>query len=103
MFHSLPGDHRPLIRFTLDGEEQVAAAGISVAAAVLSIRQTSRRSVISGEKRGPYCMMGICFDCLMRIDGEPNRQTCQVILEPGMQISTQSGSATLKFELAEDE
>lgn len=103
MFHNLAGDHRPLIQFTLDGEAQVAVACISVAAAVLSIRPTSRHSVISGEKRGPYCMMGICFDCLMRIDGVPNRQTCQVILQAGMQISTQIGSASLEFEPEEDE
>ena len=53
--------------------------GASAAAAVLlaglpSIRDTP----VGGGERAPYCMMGVCFDCLAEIDGVPNRQSCMV-------------------------
>ena len=64
--------------------------GASAAAAVLvagfrSIRETP----VGGSERAPYCMMGICFDCLAEIDGVPNRQSCMVEARPGMQIRRQ--------------
>ena len=37
----------------------------------------------------PYCMMGVCFDCLAEIDGVPNRQSCMVEARPGMRIRRQ--------------
>ena len=30
----------------------------------------TRTSPISGYRRGPYCMMGVCFECLVEIDGD---------------------------------
>ena len=41
--------------------------------------------------RAPYCMIGVCFDCLMKIDGEPNRQACLVTVKEGMKIERQVG------------
>jgi len=43
-------------------------------AGLSSIRETP----VGTSERGPYCMMGICFDCLAEIDGMPNRQSCMV-------------------------
>lgn len=67
--------------------------GASAAAAVLvaglgSIRDTP----VSGNGRAPYCLMGICFDCLAEIDGVPNRRSCMVTTRPGMRISRQRGA-----------
>ncbi len=91
MFKTLTTVRRNLIRFTLDGQFHQASAGISVAAALLTVIRVSRRSVVSGRARGPYCMMGTCFDCLVCIDGEPNQQACMVTLREGMKIETQPG------------
>lgn len=41
--------------------------------------------------RGPYCMMGVCFDCLVTIDGTGNQQGCQIRVRPGMRVETQNG------------
>ena len=41
----------------------------------------TRRSAAAA--RAPYCMMGVCFDCLAEIDGMPNRQSCMVAAAPG--------------------
>jgi predicted molibdopterin-dependent oxidoreductase YjgC len=50
----------------------------------------TRRSPVSHEPRAPYCMMGVCFECLMVIDGVPSRQACMVRVRPGMRIERQT-------------
>ena len=42
--------------------------------------------------RAPYCMMGVCFECLLEIDGVANRQACLVTVQPGMKIRSQEGA-----------
>ena len=66
--------------------------GTSAAAAVLLSGVTSLRDTpLSGSPRAPYCMMGICFECLAEIDGVANRQSCMVTAQPGMRIRRQPG------------
>ena len=51
-------------------------AGASAAAAVLFAGFDSiRKTPVEGCERAPYCMMGVCFDCLAEIDGVANRQS----------------------------
>jgi hypothetical protein len=59
-----------------------SAAAAVLAAGFLSIRETP----VTGAERAPYCMMGVCFDCLAEIDGVPNRQSCMVEVRAGMRI-----------------
>jgi predicted molibdopterin-dependent oxidoreductase YjgC len=85
---------RPLARVavTIDGAPFEACAGDTVAAALLlSGRTTTRRSPVSGAPRGPYCLMGVCFECLVTIDGVGNRQGCLVEVAGGMVIETGAG------------
>lgn len=80
------------VSFTIDGRPVSARAGDSVAAALLANGVTAcRNTPVSGAARGPYCMMGVCFDCLVTIDGTGNRQGCQVRVAPGMAVETQNG------------
>ena len=66
--------------------------GRSVAAALLAAGvQRFRATPVSGAPRAPYCMMGVCFDCLVTIDGVGNRQGCLVPVAEGMQIEIQKG------------
>ena len=48
-----------------------------------------RTTPISGSARAPYCMMGICFECLLEIDGLQNVQGCMTQVKEGMQIQRQ--------------
>src|SRR4051812_29861557 len=74
------------IRFSYEGREIVARPGDSVAAALLAAGETSLRATpVSGAPRAPYCMMGVCFDCLMDIDGVGNRQACLTPATAGLQ------------------
>lgn len=58
-----------------------------VAAGTLSWRTTR----VAGAPRGLFCGIGICFDCLVTVDGHPNQRACLVLAERGMQVSTQDG------------
>lgn len=74
------------------GQAVQARAGDSVAAAMLAAGLASCRSTpVTGAPRAPYCLMGVCFDCLVQIDGEANRQACLVPVRDGMVVQPQSG------------
>jgi NADH dehydrogenase/NADH:ubiquinone oxidoreductase subunit G len=36
--------------------------------------------------------MGICYDCLVMIDGQPNQQGCMIPVRSGMTIERQLGA-----------
>jgi predicted molibdopterin-dependent oxidoreductase YjgC len=92
MFKKLHDDGAGCVTVTIDGREVRVPAGESVAAAALIHGlQPFRTSAVSGAPRAPYCMMGACFDCLVEIDGTPNRQACQVRVAEGMAIKRQDG------------
>ena len=66
-------------------------AGASAAAAVLAAGFDSiRESPVDRSERAPYCMMGVCFDCLAEIDGVANRQSCIIVVRPGIRINRQT-------------
>ena len=92
MFKKLHDDGAARVTVTIDGHEIRVPAGETVAAAALihGLRPF-RTSAVSGAPRAPYCMMGVCFDCLVEIDGTPNRQACQVRVAEGMTIRRQDG------------
>lgn len=74
-------------------------AGISVAAALLmSGINRFRATPVSESPRAPYCMMGVCFECLVDIDGVPNRQSCLIDVAEGMRIRSQEGARDLIFQ-----
>jgi D-hydroxyproline dehydrogenase subunit gamma len=78
------------IAVTVEGHLVHVPAGASAAAAVLAAGFRSiRETPVSGTGRAPYCMIGVCFDCLAEIDGVPNRQSCMIEVRAGMQIRRQ--------------
>jgi D-hydroxyproline dehydrogenase subunit gamma len=81
------------VRCSFDGRELVARAGDSVAVALLAAGEANlRETPVSGAPRAPYCMMGVCFDCLVEIDGVGNRQACLVPVAEGMRVRRQRGA-----------
>ena len=80
------------VRVTLNGEELLAYEGETVAAALLACgRRALRWTRRSGTPRGLFCGMGVCFDCLVEIDGRPNMQACLTPVTEGMCVVTRSG------------
>lgn len=95
MFKRLHDEAAP-VGVTIDGEAFTAREGDSVAAALLAAGRTHCRTTpVSGAPRAPYCMMGVCFDCLVTVDGVGNRQGCLVRVAEGMAIETQRGKREL--------
>lgn len=87
------------VRFTFEGKTISAREGDSIAAALLSAGiHCFRITPVSSAPRGPYCMMGACFDCLVEVNGAANQQACMVRAEPGMQVRQQIGRRDLPHD-----
>ncbi len=97
MFRRIDDDPCPPVEIVVDGTPLLARAGDTVSAALLaSGRDVRRETAVSGVKRLPYCMMGVCFDCLVTIDGRGNRQGCLVPVRAGMRVELQRGKRALE-------
>jgi aerobic-type carbon monoxide dehydrogenase small subunit (CoxS/CutS family) len=74
--------------FSFSFEDQVieAVPGMTVAAALLaSDVSVFRQTPVSQSGRGPFCMMGACYDCLVLVDGV-NVQACMTKARDGLQV-----------------
>lgn len=88
MFARLPDD-RQVVTIVVDGAPVAARAGDTVAAALLGAGlRAFRATAVSGAPRGPFCMMGSCFDCVVTIDGQRNVQACLARVADGMRVET---------------
>ena len=91
MFRRLDDKGATLI-LKVDGREIRAREGDTVAAALLAAGiKHIRTTPVSGTPRAPYCLMGVCFDCLVTIDGVGSRQACLIPVRDGMTVETQDG------------
>ena len=90
MFRKL-NESSDAITISFEGTEIRVDPGQTVAAALLSEGHlVFRTSVVSGQPRGAFCMMGVCFECLLEIDGQPNQQSCLIQVKEGMLVRRQS-------------
>ncbi len=87
------------VTVSFDGERLTVPAGITVAAALLGHDDEHFcRSAADGEERAPYCLMGVCFECLVEIDGLKNRQACLEPVYEGMSVKRQHESVEENHE-----
>jgi D-hydroxyproline dehydrogenase subunit alpha len=77
------------IAFTFDGHRVVARPGQSLAAALTEAGVRAFRDTVGGAERGIFCGMGVCQDCLVTVDGTPNRRACMTPVEAGMAVAKQ--------------
>ncbi len=57
--------------------------------AVVLLRQPEplfRKHPVDGSPRAAFCMMGVCFECLVEVNGIGNQQACMIRVEDGMKI-----------------
>ncbi|MFE9448126.1 (2Fe-2S)-binding protein [Streptomyces sp. NPDC006739] len=86
---------RPGSAFTVTFDDRTLAAlpGQTVAAALWSAGVTAWRSTRrTGRPRGVFCGIGVCFDCLVTVNGRPNQRACLIPARPGDVIRTQEGT-----------
>lgn len=88
MFERIAADKKEdkTFYFSFDGTRIPAQKGDTVAAALLAAEVLQfRNTPVSGQPRGPFCMMGACFECLIEIDGQ-TVQACMTQAEPNLEI-----------------
>lgn len=84
------------LQVDFEGRPIAARAGDSVAAALLAAGVLDfHANAVSGLPRAPYCMMGVCFDCVLEIDGIGGRQACLTPVVDGMRIRREAASGAL--------
>ena len=82
----------PPFRVSFDGAPLEALPGQTIAAALWSAGVVSWRSTRGqGRPRGVFCGIGVCFDCLVTVNGVPNQRACLLPAKPGDAITTQRG------------
>jgi D-hydroxyproline dehydrogenase subunit alpha len=74
--------------FSFDGRPVQALPGDTVAAALYRAGIRAWRRARNGERRGLLCGMGICFDCLVTVDGQPGARACLTPVVDGMRIES---------------
>lgn len=78
--------------FDFDGEPVGFRPGQTVGAALVAAGRSSWRTTrAEGAPRGLFCGIGVCFDCLVTVDGHPNQRACLVLAEDGARVTTQRG------------
>ena len=86
------------VKLKIEGKEIRAYHGDTVAAAMLLAGFAHTRiTPEKGKQRGPYCMMGLCFDCIVEINGIPNQRACQVLVQEGMRVNIQEKEGGLNI------
>jgi aerobic-type carbon monoxide dehydrogenase small subunit (CoxS/CutS family) len=81
----------PAVTIAVDGRPVRAHLGETVAAALLAEGQPATRTTRGGEPRGVFCGMGVCFDCLVVVDGVPNTRACMTWVREGLDVRRQNG------------
>ena len=80
------------VEFEFEGKPVSAREGETLAAALLAAGIVDLRTTSGdGDARGPYCMIGNCFECRVEIDGKPNQQACLQRVRAGMRVCRQHG------------
>lgn len=86
-------EQRRSIAISVEGRPVQAREGEPLATALLSAGVVPfRRTPASGQPRAPLCLMGVCFDCLVEVDGVQNVQSCMVEVRDGMQVRLPQGA-----------
>jgi predicted molibdopterin-dependent oxidoreductase YjgC len=77
------------VTISVNGRNVQAPPGQSVAAALIAAGETTFRTTsLRNSPRSVFCGMGVCYDCLVSIDGQTGRRACMTSIREGMMIET---------------
>lgn len=84
-----PSEPTP-VTITFDGDELCGVVGQSIAGVLLANEQAGfRRTSVQNAPRGVFCGIGVCFDCLVTVDGVEDVRACQRRAHEGDTVTTQ--------------
>ena len=86
MFKSTMPQNGKIVHLHFDGEAVTAFDGDNLAAALLRSGKVKFRTAAKDDPRGPYCMMGVCFDCMITLADGRVEQACQTYAEDGLRL-----------------
>lgn len=76
-------------RFTFNGVEIEYEEGQSIAAALIKDEKRELRKTRFGEEpRSIFCGIGICFDCIVVINGVGNQRSCLIAAQEDMNVES---------------
>jgi aerobic-type carbon monoxide dehydrogenase small subunit (CoxS/CutS family) len=82
---------KPEISFTFNGEELRCVSGQSIAAALIAAdNRELRKTRFGDEPRSIFCGIGICYDCVVVVDGVANQRSCLIEAKQGMNVESAS-------------
>ncbi|GAA1594672.1 (2Fe-2S)-binding protein [Actinomadura kijaniata] len=81
------------LSITVDGDALPGVAGQTIAGVLLANGRRAWRAGPSGAPRGVFCGIGVCFDCLVTVNGEPDVRACRRRAADGDEVATQSREA----------
>ncbi len=76
------------ISFTFNNQSLFALPGDTIASALHASGIRAWWRSRQGDERGMLCGIGVCFGCLVDVDGKPDQRSCQVYVTPGMVVTT---------------
>lgn len=92
-----PTEQQKTVVIHVDKREVIAYAGQTLAASLLAAGVTPfRQTAVSGAPRSPLCLMGVCFECLVAVDGAQNVQSCMVEVRDGMRVQLLNGARAVE-------
>lgn len=97
MFQRPLEDTQPqTVTIEFEGTPISVPAGESVASALcIANVGATRTTPVSGSPRSAYCLMGVCFECLVIIDGIADQQACMITVREGMKVQCQKGASDI--------
>ena len=84
-----------IITIEFEGQPLAARAGESLAAALTAHGIRGLRRTRDGSERGLFCGMGVCQECLVEVDGRPNRRACMTRVDRPLVVRRQNHAAPL--------
>ena len=75
------------VHFKVDGQPILAYEGETIAAALIAAGHRALRHTVEGRPRGVFCGIGMCFDCMVNVDGR-NVRACLTPVREGMVVTT---------------
>ncbi len=82
-------ERRPAVSIRVNGRPVQATPGETVLAALTAAGlRVLKKSNVRGEARGAFCGMGVCYECLVTINGVPKQRSCMTEVEADMEIQT---------------
>ncbi|MDZ7759816.1 MAG: (2Fe-2S)-binding protein [Desulfovermiculus sp.] len=76
-----------LITILVNGRPVQALSGQSVHAVLTAVGiRTLGTGPRQDRARGVFCGMGVCYECLVTVNGRPYQRACMLEVEEGMEI-----------------